>query len=133
MRLKLRLSIVLAVVVGLLIPAAVGSFLTLNRQGMILAARLSSVHERLTESLELGAESALWNYSPESASPLLDSLLGDVRVVKLVVREERSGTIFIAAERAERRKGRQFSLQRNVSHQGIVIGDVTVEIDTGAF
>jgi signal transduction histidine kinase/DNA-binding response OmpR family regulator len=75
----------------------------------------------------------LWNYSPDSARPLLDSLLGDVRVVKLVVRDERSGTTFIAAERAERRKGRQFSLQRDVSHRGVVIGDVTVEIDSGAF
>jgi signal transduction histidine kinase/CheY-like chemotaxis protein len=133
MRLKLRWSIVLAVVVGLLIPAAVGSFLTLDRQGTTLAARLSSDHARLTEVLALGVESALWNYSPDSARPLLDSLLGDVRVVKLVVRDERSGTTFIAAERAERRKGRQFSLQRDVSHRGVVIGDVTVEIDSGAF
>ena len=133
MRLKLRLSIVLAVVVGLLIPAAVGSFLTLNRQGTMLAARLSSDHARLTEVLALGVESALWNYSPDSARPLLESLLGDVRVVKLVVRDERSGNTFISAERAERRKGRQFSRQRDVTRQGVVIGDVTVEIDTGAF
>jgi len=132
MRLKLRLSIVLAVVVGLLIPAAVGSFLTLTHQEKSLAARLSSDHARLTDVLALGIESALWNVSPDSARPLLESLLGDDRVVKLVVRDERSGT-FIAAERPERRKGRQFSLQRNVSHQGVVIGDVTVEIDTGAF
>jgi len=133
MRLKLRSTIVIAVVVGLLIPAAVGSFLTLDRQGRTLAARLSSDHARLSEVLSLGVESALWNYNADSARPLLDSLLGDVRVVKLVVRDERSGATFIADERAERRKGRQFSLQRNVLHQGVVIGDVTVEIDTGAF
>ena len=132
MRLKLRLSIVLAVVVGLLIPAAVGSFLTLTHQEKALAARLSSDHARLTDVLALGVESALWNVSPDSARPLLESLLGDDRVVKLVVRDERSGT-FLAAERPERRTGRQFSLQRNVLHQGVVIGDVTVEIDTGAF
>ena len=132
MRLKLRLSIVVAVVLGLLIPAAVGGFLTLNHQEKALAARLSSDHARLTEVLALGVESALWNVSPDSARPLLESLLADDRVVKLVVRDEHAGT-FIAAERDERRKGRQFSLQRNVSHQGVVIGDVTVEIDTGAF
>jgi len=132
MRLKLRLSIVLAVVVGLLIPAAVGSFLTLNHQERTLAARLSADHARLTEVLALGVESALWNFSPDSARRLLESLLGDDRVVKLVVRDDRS-RIFIAAERGERRKGHQFSLQRNVTHQGAVIGDVTVEIDTGAF
>ena len=80
MRLKLRLSIVLAVVVGLLIPAAVGSFVTLNRQEKSLAARLSSDHARLTEVLALGVESALWDVNPESARPLLESLLADDRV-----------------------------------------------------
>ena len=130
MRLKLRLSIVLAVVVGLLIPA-VGSFLSLNRQGKTLAAQLSSDHARLTDVLARGIESALWNISQDSASPLIESLLADLRVVKLVVRDERANT-FIAAERPERRKGQQFSLQQTVLHHGAVIGDVTVEMDSRA-
>ncbi len=130
---KLRLTIGVAVVVGLLIPAAVGGSLTIDRQGKMLAARLSADHDRLTEVLALGVESALWNYSPNTARPLLESLLGDIRVVKLVVRDGRAGTTFVMAERAERRTGRQFSLQRSVLHEGVVIGDVTVEIDTGAF
>ena len=50
MHLKLRLSIVLAVVVGLLIPAAVGGMLTLNYQENALAARLSADHARLTSA-----------------------------------------------------------------------------------
>jgi signal transduction histidine kinase/CheY-like chemotaxis protein len=131
-RLKLRLSIVLAVVVGLLIPAAVGSLLTLGYEEKALAARLSADHARLAEILALGVESALWNVSPDSGRPLVESMLGDERVVKVVVRDERFGT-FLAGERPERRIGRQFSLRRNVTREGAVIGDVLVEIDTGQF
>src|SRR5436190_17848862 len=108
MRLKLRLSIVLAVVVGLLIPAAVGSLFTLRYQERALASRLSSDHARLTDILAFGVESALWNVSPDSARPLVDSLLGDERVVKVVVRDERFG-IFLAGEHPERRSGHQFT------------------------
>jgi signal transduction histidine kinase/ActR/RegA family two-component response regulator len=132
MHLKLRLSIVLAVVVGLLIPAAVGSVLTLNYQENALAARLSADHTRLTEILALGVESALWNLSPDSARPLVESMLGDDRVVQAVVRDERSG-VFLAGERPEHLKGRQFSLTRKVLRKGVVIGDATLVIDTGQF
>jgi signal transduction histidine kinase/DNA-binding response OmpR family regulator len=130
MRLKLRLSIVLAVVVGLLIPAAVGSLFTLGYQEKALAARLAADHARLAEILALGVESSLWNVSPDSGRPLVDSMLGDDRVVKVLVRDERFGT-FLSGERPERRKGRQFTLRRNVSREGAVIGDVVLEIDSG--
>jgi signal transduction histidine kinase/ActR/RegA family two-component response regulator len=132
MRLKLRLSIVLAVVVGLLIPAAVGSLFTLRYQERALASRLAADHARLTDILAFGVESALWNVSPDSARPLVDSLLGDERVVKVVVRDERFGT-FLAGEHPERRSGHQFTLKRNVLRDGNVIGDVSIEIDNGQF
>jgi len=132
LRLKLRLSIVLAVVVGVLIPAAVGSLLTLGYEEKALAARLSADHARLTEILALGVESPLWNVSPDSGRPLVESMMGDERVVKVVVRDERFGT-FLSGERPQRRTGRQFSLRRNVTREGTVIGDVMVEIDTGQF
>jgi signal transduction histidine kinase/DNA-binding response OmpR family regulator len=130
MRLKLRLSIVLAVVVGLLIPAGVGSLLTLRYQEEALARRLAADHARLTDILAFGLESALWNVSPEVGRPLIDSLLGDERVVRAVVRDERQA-VFLSGEHAERRKGRQFVLQRDVVREGKVIGDVLLEIDSG--
>ena len=132
LHLKLRLSIVLAVVVGLLIPAAVGSLLTLGYEERALSTRLSVDHARLAEILALGVENALWNVSPDSGRPLVESMLRDQRVVKVVVRDERFG-IFLTGERPERRTGKQVSLRRNVTREGTVIGDVTVEIDTGQF
>jgi signal transduction histidine kinase len=130
MRLKLRLSIVLAVVVGLLIPAGVASVLTFRHQEEALTRRLAADHARLTELLAFGLESALWNVSPEVGRPLIDSMLGDERVVRALVRDERQ-SIFLSAEHPERRKGRQSGLQRDVVRGGKVIGDVMLEIDNG--
>ena len=132
MRLKLRLSIVLAVVVGLLIPATVGSLLTLDHQKSALAERLASDHARVADILAYGVENALWNVTPDAARPLVDSVLGDERIVKVAVRDERYG-IFLWGEHPERRRGRQFILKRNVVREGALIGDVTVEIDSGQF
>ena len=84
MRLKLRSSIVLAVVVGLLIPATVGSLLTLRQQQAAFDQRLAADHVRIAEVLAYGVENALWNVTPEAARPLVDSVLGDERIVKVV-------------------------------------------------
>ena len=132
MRLKLRFSIMLAVVVGLLIPAAVGSLLTLNYEQRALADRLSADHARLTEILAFGVENALWNVSPDSARPLVHSVLGDERVVRVVVQDEYFG-VLLAGEHPERRTGRQFERTREVVRDGRPIGRVTVEIDSGLY
>ena len=132
MRLKLRLSIVLAVVGGLLLPALVGSLLTLNYQERALASRLVADHARITEILALGIEESLWNVSPDVARPLFDSVLGDERVVSALVRDAKFG-VFLSREYPERRKGRQFKLRHDVLRSGIVIGDVQVEMDSGQF
>ncbi|HUG21410.1 response regulator [Piscinibacter sp.] len=132
MRLKLRLSIMLAVVVGLLIPAALGSLLTLDYEQRALTNRLSSDHARLTEILAFGVENALWNVSPDSARPLVHSVLGDERVVRVVVHDEYFG-VLLAGEHAERRTSRQFERTRDVVHDGNRIGRVTVEIDSGLY
>ncbi|MFL6664783.1 MAG: ATP-binding protein [Rhizobacter sp.] len=122
----------LAVVVGLLIPATVGSLLTIGQQQRDLERRLAADHARIAEILAYGVENALWNVTPEAARPLVDSVLGDERIVKVVVRDERYG-IFLWGEHPERRRGQQFGLKREVRREGALIGDVTVEIDSGTF
>jgi signal transduction histidine kinase/DNA-binding NarL/FixJ family response regulator len=131
-RLKLRSSIVLAVLVGLLIPASVGGLLTLDQQQAALERRLATDHARIAEILAFGIENALWNVTPDAGRPLVDSVLGDERVVKVVVRDERYG-LFLWGERPERRTGRQFTIKRQLVHDGTPIGEVSVEIDSGTF
>jgi len=77
MRFKLRLSVLLAVVGGLLLPAAVGSLLIVDYQRQALSRQLAADHARLTEILALGIEGALWNMSTEVGRPLLTTALAD--------------------------------------------------------
>lgn len=132
MRLKLRASIVLAVVVGLLIPVTVSSLLTLGQREEASSKRLASDHQRLTDILTLGMEEPLWNLSHDAGKPLFDSVLSDERVTSVVVRDKKFGS-FLAEEHPERRKGRQSILNRDVVYNGNVIGYVTVEMDSGQF
>lgn len=81
MQLKLRASIMLAVIVSLLIPVTVTSLLTLDQRERALQ-QLFADHRRLTEILTLGMQEPLWNLNPESGRPLFESLLSDERVVR---------------------------------------------------
>ncbi|HSY29417.1 MAG TPA: response regulator [Burkholderiaceae bacterium] len=130
MQLKLRASIVLAVVIGLLIPVSVSSLMTLGQRESALSQQLSSDHRRLTDIVTLGMQEPLWNLSRDAGRPLFDSLLGDERVASVVVRDKKFG-VFLSEEHPERRKGRQFKLDRDVIYNGNVIGYVTVEMDSG--
>ena len=130
MRLKLRASIVLAVVIGLLIPVTVSSLLTLGQRENALVQQLASDHRRLTDIVAFGMQEPLWNLSREAGRPLFESLLGDERVASVVVRDKKFG-VFLSEEHPERRKGTQFTLNRDVVYNGNVIGYVTVEMDSG--
>jgi PAS domain S-box-containing protein len=133
MNLKLRASIVLVVIVGLVIPASVTSVLSLETRQRELESRLQSDHERLTGILALGMKEPLWTFNAETAGPLLDSVASDPRIVAATVRDRKLG-VFLAREHPERRQGRQFTLQREVVYKdGSVIGDVALEIDSGMF
>src|SRR5438445_13825958 len=103
MRFKLRLSVLLAVVGGLLLPAAVGSLLILDYQRQALSRQLAADHARLTEILALGIEGSLWNMSTEVGRPLVLSVLGDPRVVRGRVRDARVGSVLAEAPPARRR------------------------------
>lgn len=130
MRLKLRASIVLAVVIGLLIPVSVSSLLTLGQRESALSQQLASDHQRLTDIVTLGMQEPLWNLSHDAGRPLFESLLGDERVASVVVRDKKFG-VFLAEEHPERRRGHQLKLNRDVVYNGNVIGYVTVEMDSG--
>ncbi|MDE2429479.1 MAG: response regulator [Burkholderiales bacterium] len=130
MQLKLRASIVLAVIFGLLLPVTVSSILTQEQREESLTHRLTSDHRRLTEILTFGMQEPLWNLSQEVGKSLFDALLSDERVTSLIVRDKKFG-IFLQGEHPERRKGRQFKMEQEVSYNGKVIGYVSTEMDSG--
>jgi signal transduction histidine kinase len=130
MKLKLRASIVLAVIIGLLIPATVSSLLTLGQREQALTNDLIADHQRIADILALGMQEPLWNLSQEAGRPLFESVMNDERITELVVRDKKFGA-FLASERPQRRQGRQMTLHRDVLYNGNVIGYVAVQIDTG--
>ena len=131
MRLKLRASIMIAVIIGLMIPFTFGSLLTLDNREKELTAQLSSDHNRLAEILAIGMKEPLWTFNPDSSRSLLESLFSDERVVAAAVRDRKLG-VFLLEERPDRRKGRQFRVERDVAQaDGNVIGSVSIDMDSG--
>ncbi|WP_137939056.1 ATP-binding protein [Chitinivorax sp. B] len=132
MSMTVRRAIVLAVIVGLLIPSAIISFITLQGQRTALIEQLKKDHARLTEILVLGMQEPLWNLSADAGMPLLNSIMDDERVVRVLVTDPALGT-FLQAERPERRRGQILipPLRKTVVYQGSEIGVVTVEVDSG--
>ncbi|KRB94108.1 ATP-binding protein [Noviherbaspirillum sp. Root189] len=130
LQLKLRASIVLAVIIGLLIPLFVASLATFRERHHALDQRRAADHRRIAEIISLGMQEPLWNLSRDAAYPLFESVLSDERITALTVRDKQFG-VFLRAERPERRLGRQTSIGRDVVYNDRVIGFVTVEMDSG--
>lgn len=130
MHLRLRSSIVLVVIVGLMIPVSVGSFLTLGQRQKAKAQRMQTDHQRMTDILALGMQQPLWNINPAGGLPLFESLLGDTRIVAIAVTDSRNQE-FLSKQYPERRLGRQVTLDREVRYNDNLIGHVRLEMDSG--
>ncbi|HEY9898010.1 MAG TPA: HAMP domain-containing sensor histidine kinase [Pantanalinema sp.] len=123
---SLRGAIVLLVVLGLLIPAAVASAVMLHRQREEGLAALAADQARLVDILAQGMEQPLWNLNPAEGQPLVDAIMGDQRVVRVEVRDPVLGVF--AQGRGAAPAGRTYSLRREVRHQGQAIGSVLLEM-----
>jgi len=127
---RLRSSIVLVVIVGLLIPASFTSVLTLERRKQAQAEVLRSDQERMTNVLALGMQQPLWDLDPQAGLPLFEAILNDPRIVALSVRDLRQHE-FLSRQYPARRAGHQFVVERPVVYQGQQIGTVRLEMDDG--
>ncbi|MCE3604179.1 ATP-binding protein [Massilia sp. P8910] len=126
---KLRFAIVLAVAVGLLIPASINVYSNRNREEAMMH-RWEFEHRHVTDILALGMQEPLWNVNADSGRPLLASLFLDERIVSIRVRDSRTGD-FLAKEDPARRRGRSAHLIRPVARDGVVIGNVDLEMAGG--
>ncbi|WP_169307275.1 sensor histidine kinase [Chitiniphilus eburneus] len=126
----MRTALILAILAGLLLPASIAGYLRLESQLGEARAQMARDHGRIADILMLGMQEPLWNLAPESGRPLLDSVMSDERVVRVVISDNTLGT-FLSANRPERRQGQLYALNRVVTKQGAQIGKVTVEFDDG--
>ncbi|GAB7125629.1 hypothetical protein JCM19000A_01360 [Silvimonas sp. JCM 19000] len=130
MNLSLRTALILALLLGLLLPASINGYFSLDRQLAKAEADLHADHARIADVLALGMQEPLWNLSPEAGRPLLQSFMSDERVVRISVNDATLGR-FLSADRPDRVTGHLFKLSRIVSKQGNNIGTISVELDDG--
>ncbi len=128
MRIKLGAAIVISVVIGLSIPFSISALLTLRQREQTLTQNLTADQERLAEILSLGMQEPLWNINPDAGRPLLQSVLGDERVVRVSVSDNKFNE-FLSKTFPERRTGRGITVERKVYANDAVIGHVSIEMD----
>ncbi|MCW3479787.1 EAL domain-containing protein [Neisseriaceae bacterium JH1-16] len=128
-RLSLRQLFLMAVALGLLIPAILSSAIGFTMQRQELTSRFVADQRRLLEVVALGMQEPLWNLSRPSGAPLLASLMEDSRVISVQVTDNLSNTIFMSAVRSERRLGEVEVLKKPVVYRGEEIGEVSIEFD----
>ncbi len=129
-RLSLRQAFLIAVVLGLLIPALLISFLSFNLQRDKMETQLAVDQNRLLEIVALGMQEPLWNLSRQAGAPLVSSVMDDDRIISVRVSDTQSNTIFLSALRSERRIGGVAFVQKPVVYRGEEIGQVNIEFDT---
>jgi signal transduction histidine kinase/DNA-binding NarL/FixJ family response regulator len=127
--LKLRVAIVLAVAVGLLIPASISVYSDRKREQAMME-RWHFDHRHLTEILALGMQEPLWNVNADAGRPLLASLFSDERIVSVKVRDRKTGD-FLFQEYPARRRGHSSHVIRAVAYNAAEIGDVDLEMASG--
>lgn len=132
MIITLRRAIVLAILFGLLVPGMISSYIMLTRQHEVLLMQSNADLKRITEILVLGMQEPLWNLSPDTGKPLLDSVMSDERIVRVAVHDATLGT-FLEQNKPDRRLGKLNSRSQSVVRQGNVIGQVSVEMDDGLY
>ena len=126
--LSLRAVFLIAVVLGLLIPASIISYLSFNIQRDALTAQLETDQKRLLDIVALGMQEPLWNLSRQAGNPLIASVMEDARVVSIRVTDTQSNQIFLSSVRAERIGSVSF-VEKPVIYRGEEIGQVTLEFD----
>lgn len=127
--LNLRDVFLIAVILGLLIPASIISYLSFNIQKDNLTTQLETDQRRLLDIVALGMQEPLWNLSRQAGNPLIASVMEDPRVISIRVTDTQSNQVFLSAVRSERRIGSVSYVEKPVIYRGEAIGQVTMEFD----
>ncbi len=128
--LSLRMVFLIAIVLGLLIPASLISAVGYNLQRENMTAQLETDQKRLLDIVTLGMQEPLWNLSRQAGGPLMASVMEDRRVISIRVTDTQTNTLFLSSIRSERRIGSVAFMQKPVIYRGEEIGLVTIEFDT---
>ena len=128
--LPLRTVFLLAILLGVSIPAGLMGALTLNLQRQAISTGLHQDQKRMLDILALGLQEPLWNLSRSAGRPLIESVMDDPRVVAIRVVDTQTGSVFLSEIRNDRRIGSVEVGVKPIIYRGEEIGQVSIEFDT---
>lgn len=127
--LTLRRAIVLAVVLGLVLPTLlISGYTWFKRYNYDIRTQTLELLQQNADILSNGMQEPLWNINQESGNALLEAMMTrNEDIVRIDVRDNALG-IFVAGERAERRSGYTATVEKPVVYRGSTIGSVKIEV-----
>ena len=127
---SLRTSIVLALCVGLLLPAIIGGVVLTNLREEQMRKEITDHLEDKINLLAISLPDPVWNVDSKAASTILEALLNDPQVVRITVKDTQQKA-FLSHQHSHRRIGTPILTQRQLLLRGKVVGSVEIELDDG--
>ncbi len=127
---SISLFLLKVMLVGLIVPLALGLSISLEIEKKELMAQLDDFHQRSLDILSKTAEDAMTSFSPEEARNMVSFLLQDERIVKI---EIYSAVYDLYLLRVSKQTPEQhfptLELKKEVTKDGEVLGYVLVAVD----
>ena len=125
---KLKSAIAISLIAGIFFPTIIAGWLTINKQQKLLSNELEVYQYRITQVLSLGMKEPVWTLVPEMGEPLVDSIMTDERIIKVVVNSEDGP--FIVRDRGVGQNKNTWTMEKPVIYNNRKIGQVITEMDT---
>ncbi|WP_338849374.1 EAL domain-containing protein [Massilia sp. W12] len=122
-------ALVLVVFAGLALPAMFGSYLLVGvKEERAARLVLNEALQRYADILALGMQEPLWIMNPETAQPLIESVMRDPAVLQIRVLDQAKSQ-FINTTAPARTMGNVISAEREIIAHGQQIGWISIEMD----
>ncbi|MBC7917192.1 MAG: HAMP domain-containing protein [Rhodoferax sp.] len=128
--LSLRYVLLLALLVGLMVPSWLAFVYERQEVQERLSKELASDRDRYADLLAVSLREPLWQLAPLFAEPLIDKIMEDPKVSAIVVRRLPEGQIFMEKERkGYSRHVETNATEREIRMQGNTLGTVSVYVN----
>ena len=127
---SLNASIVIAMCIGLLLPAVIGGMVLTGLREDQMEKEISDHLNDKINLLSISLPDPVWNLDTKTSKTILDALMTDPQVVRITVSDPKR-TPFLIVERPERRLGSAILTQRELMLRGFPVGFVELELDDG--
>ncbi len=125
--LSLRYVLLLAVLLGLLIPSWIAFVYEKADVQARLSKELISDRDRYADLLAVSLREPLWQLAPLFAEPLIDKIMEDPKVSRIVVKRLPESQVFL--ERGLAKHTDVPTASRDIRMQGNILGTVSVQVN----